>query len=225
MTTKEPEKPFQWPNAWNQYFAVLAANILQFAHGCITGWPSPALPVLTSENSPLVKPLTIEESSWIGSINCIGGLCGSLLFGYVIPILGSKRALLVLTIPSIIFWAMIYFSINFNHILIARFIAGCASGAMQSATMLYVSEIANDDIRGRLGSFWLFMRTVGVLFIFIAGAMVEYEYLPCICVLFPILFSLVFVMMPITPQYFLQKEQIQKAENALKYYKGYRESS
>lgn len=40
---------------------------------------------------------------------------------------------------------MIYFGSNYYHILIARFISGFAGGGMQSATILYVSEIANDE--------------------------------------------------------------------------------
>lgn len=189
-----------------------AANILQFSQGNTNGWPSPALPVLSSEKSPLVTgPLTIEELSWIGSINCIGlsldlkyyasyvkkyslswawrlicffliyfydrnlsnahhvfeesileyfdfkttadvqchcysgGIFGSLLYGYIIPIVGSKRALVLLTIPSVAFWVMIYFGFNFYHIFIARFVAGAAGGSMQSAVMLYVAEIANNE--------------------------------------------------------------------------------
>lgn len=107
---------------------------------------SPALPVLSSENSPILSgPLSSEEISWISSINCFGGLTGSLLCGYVIPLIGSKRTLLLTSIPSAIYWIMIYFGITFYHIFAARFISGIAGGVMHSSGMLYISEIANDE--------------------------------------------------------------------------------
>lgn len=153
----------------------------------LTGWVSPALPKLISNDTPLsTGPITIEQVSWVGSINCksknnfnilftfltlwekkssncivlvncwlctgIGALIGSLTFGYFYTSLGSKRALLFLTIPDILFWLLIYFGNSFYHILIAKFLGGWAATGAHGGAILFVSEIANDDIRGRLGT-------------------------------------------------------------------------
>lgn len=112
----------------------------------ILGWLSPAIPKLTSENTPLQSgPLTIGQISWIGSINCIGALCGSMCCSYFITVLGTKRATIFLAIPSVVFWMLISFGYLYYHILIARFICGVAGGTMQTIIVLYVSEIANDE--------------------------------------------------------------------------------
>lgn len=115
----------------NRFVGVGAINSKRLNHIIIilgvTGWSSPALAKLTSDDTPLLSGiLTNEESSWIGSINCIGGLCGSLLFGYVASLVGYKRAMLILTFPSVAFWLLIYFANVYYDIVFERFISGCA---------------------------------------------------------------------------------------------------
>lgn len=107
---------------------------------------SPALGKLISNDTPLVTgPISIEQVSWVGSINCLGALIGSLTFGYLFTSLGSKRALLFLAIPDIVFWSLIYFGNSFYHILIAKFLGGWAATGATGGAILFVSEIANDE--------------------------------------------------------------------------------
>lgn len=102
--------------------------------------------ILSSENTPLTSgPLTNEELSWIGSINCIGAMLGTVSLGYFISMMGSKRALLILTLPCVVFWMLIYFGTSYNHIFIARLFGGYAGGGIQTSLILFVSEIANDE--------------------------------------------------------------------------------
>lgn len=106
---------------------------------------APALAKLTSNSTHLESgTLTSEQVSWIGSINCVGALVGSLSFGYIITSLGCKRSILLTAIPSIVYWLLISYGNSYDSILTARFIGGWASGGMGSAIILYVSEIAND---------------------------------------------------------------------------------
>ncbi|XP_055295134.1 facilitated trehalose transporter Tret1-like [Sitodiplosis mosellana] len=226
MTTKETQEAFQWTNVWNQWFATIAANLVMLGHGCIMGWVSPAIPRLTSDHTPLSSgPLSNEQVSWIGSINCIGALIGALSFGYITNLMGSKRSILFLTLPSIVFWLLIEFGNTYYHILIARFVGGWAGGGMQTSLILYVSEIANDNIRGRLGGLLLFLRNIGVLIAYILGAVVDYEYIPYVCVVIPFGFVIIFATLPNTPQFYIAKGDMNKAEYSVKCYKGYQGES
>ncbi|XP_037040406.1 facilitated trehalose transporter Tret1-2 homolog [Bradysia coprophila] len=210
----------------NQYFATVAANLVMLGQGLILGWVAPALPTLASQDTPLVEsgPLSNEQLSWIGSINCIGSLVGSVAFGYVTASIGCKRATLLLAIPSIAFWLLIHFGINYYYILFANFCGGWVTGGSASTIVLYISEIANDNIRGRLGSLPLFFRNVGILIAYIIGATVDYKFIPWICVTIPIVFVIIFVTLSNTPQYYLRRGNLQKAEDALKHYKGFERS-
>lgn len=102
--------------------------------------------LVSKENPPLASgPLTSEQISWVGSLNCIAAIIGSATFGYFTPLIGSKRSLIVLASPLVAFWLIIYFSQTYYHVLIARFIGGWTASGIQGGTILFVSEIANDE--------------------------------------------------------------------------------
>lgn len=204
---------------------------------------SPALPILSSDDTPLLSgPMSSQQVSWIGSINCLGALCGTLSLGYFISLLGCKRAMLILSMPCILFWLFIFFGDQYYHLLLARIASGYAGGGTQTSLILYVSEIANDkwgncrfeirtrmslhktliffikyhfskivnfSIRGRLGSSTQITRNFGVLLGYILGATLPYKYIPLISGIFPIVFAIVFIMLPNTPRHYLRRGQIQ----------------
>lgn len=88
--------------------------MMVIGYGCGLGWFSPALPLLLSSDTPLVSgPLTKEQLSWSGSIVSIGSLAGNLLFGYFSVRIGTKRSLLVLFIPQLVFEIYIYERISY----------------------------------------------------------------------------------------------------------------
>lgn len=55
------------------------------------GWFSPALPVLLSEQTPLITgPMTNEELSTFGATSSIGALVGAFFYGYLSSKMGCK---------------------------------------------------------------------------------------------------------------------------------------
>lgn len=115
-------------------------------HGCTAGWVSPALFILKNSNTPLESgPITSEETSWIGSIDAIGGIFGTVFYGYLLTIIGNKNSMMLIAIPSAMHWILVYFGTTPYHLYAARFITGWAGGGIQTAIVLYISEIANDE--------------------------------------------------------------------------------
>lgn len=126
------------------YFPSLA-NCIILSFGSNIGWFSPALPILLSEDTPLITgPLTNEELSWIAAMNSFGSICGTFIIGLLSILCGSKRGMTFLAYPSIAFWLLIYYGNTFYHILMARFCNGLTGGGFQSGVVLFVSEISND---------------------------------------------------------------------------------
>lgn len=116
-----------------------------FSHGATNGWMSPAVAILSSNDTPLESgPLTNDDISWIGSINAFGAIFGTISLGYFISLMGSKRAILLLAIPEALFWILIYFGTHYYYILIARVLIGISGGGILTSLVLYISEIAND---------------------------------------------------------------------------------
>lgn len=82
---------------------IFVVNIINFAHGATLGWLSPFLPLLQSEDSPLeTGPVTVEQGSWIGSILCLGGLAGAIIYGSLTNRLGVKRCISCIIIPNMV---------------------------------------------------------------------------------------------------------------------------
>lgn len=108
------------------------------------GWVSPMLPILLTDESPLTSgALTVEESSWVSSILCIGGLIGTILFGWMIDRFGRRMSGLLCAIPLIASWALIAFGDDFIELLIGRFLCGFGGGGAFVVIPVYVSEIAD----------------------------------------------------------------------------------
>lgn len=112
-------------NVKKQLIATLICNIYILSHGSGVAWFSPALPVLLSNDTPLVTgPLTNEQLSWIGSMSNFGSTCGTFVFGALTVLLGAKRCMIFLAFPQIIFWLLVLFGNTYYHILIGRFATG-----------------------------------------------------------------------------------------------------
>lgn len=58
-----------------------------------------------------------------------------------------------------------------------------------------------------MGSLGQLSRNIGILIGFIVGAKLDYEYVPCVFVIIPVIFGSIFVFIPNTPQFLLRKGQ------------------
>jgi len=81
----EVESPLQEEvSVKRQCIATGYMMLLGFSFGAFCGWPSAAILILKAEDSPLPSgPITDQEASWIASTMCLGGLAGTLFFGWV----------------------------------------------------------------------------------------------------------------------------------------------
>lgn len=83
------------------FFSV--ANIISLCHGMAIGWLSPNLPKLQSDDSPLqTGPMTLSETSWIGSCFSIGAIVGNCIFGVLSNYIGRKNTLCILALPNLV---------------------------------------------------------------------------------------------------------------------------
>lgn len=93
----------------------------------MVGWASPALPLLSSEKDPILETgaITTEESSWIGSVFNLGCVLGTLSFGYVVAMIGSKQAMYYISIPSMVRLSFSSFFLFITFIIEFSFFSDC----------------------------------------------------------------------------------------------------
>lgn len=131
----------------NQYIAAITANLVYMGFGTMIGSFATAAPLLLSNETPLKSgPLTNEQLSNIGSINALASIASSLAFGFIAKIIGCKRTILLLAVPSIIFFVLIYIGDTYHYLVCARLTAGMVGGGIQTVLIIFIAEIADDKL-------------------------------------------------------------------------------
>lgn len=75
--------------------------MLSISNGIAYGWTSPSFVLLKSDETPLPSgKIDTEETSWIASFLCVGGLIGNLFFGFLTNKCGRKIPLIAIAIPK-----------------------------------------------------------------------------------------------------------------------------
>lgn len=178
------------------------------------GWSSPADSKLTKDRE-YDFDVTDADFAWISSLTTLGAACVCYPIGFLMDVIGRKISMLLLILPFTLGWLLIIFAVNLPMMYAGRFIIGIAGGAFCVTAPTYTSEIAQDDIRGTLGSFFQLMITVGILFTYVIGHFTSVFVLSIICAVIPLVFGLVFFFMPETPYFLVNSGKISKATDAL----------
>lgn len=129
----------------NQFYATFCANLLCLGYGLATGWTSAAVPLLKSQKTPLNNgPISNYEASVIGSILTIGGIFGTVIFGYVANKIGRKKSIFLMAFPQIFGWILMFFAESAWMLILFRFFAGIAAGGVLTVISGYTTEISAD---------------------------------------------------------------------------------
>ncbi|KAL5281944.1 hypothetical protein ACFFRR_005312 [Megaselia abdita] len=209
----------------NQLCGALAVNIMTLSHGIQLGWLSPMILFLQSDRSPLDHSITADESSWIGSCLSLGGLLGNFIFGLLLDKIGRKKTVLLLPIPHIILWIIVFFATKVEHFYIARIFAGLCGGGIFVCVPIFIAEISQPRIRGRLGSFFILALNLGVLCGFVVSSYVDYKLTSCVIVILPITYVILLWFLNEPPYYLLRNEMFDEAEKSFKFYCNYKGNS
>ena len=119
--------------------------------GVETGWTSPNLVRFNLKNSSIT--LTKEQTSWVASINGIGGIAGAFIGSLSIGYFGSRNSIIATLLSMCLKWLCLIFAYTLSSkvlIYVFRFIGGITSTMAYSTFPLYLSEVALPEIRGAL---------------------------------------------------------------------------
>ncbi|XP_014100018.3 facilitated trehalose transporter Tret1 [Bactrocera oleae] len=206
-----------------QLLAAVSVTIITFCNGIGIGWFAPMLAKLQSPTeSPLDFVATVEQGSWIGALICLGGLTGNLIFGVLAVHTGRKCCIYLLAIPHMCFWLLVYVAPSIEYLYAARFASGLTGGGTWVVIPIYIGEIADPTIRGRLTSLFTLSLNGGMLFGYILSSYVPYHIIPMAVILLPVLYLLIAIYFPETPSYLLHCGKEEEAEKSLKFYLNYK---
>ncbi|XP_017858727.1 PREDICTED: facilitated trehalose transporter Tret1-like [Drosophila arizonae] len=202
-----------------QLLVTLSAILITLCHGIGLGWLSPMLPQLQSSvETPVDFVIDVHESSWLGAMLSLGALTGNFLFSCIMNRFGRKVALYGLALPNTCIWFLFYFAESIEMLYVARVCAGLTGGGMSLVLPIFIGEIADRSIRGRLCSFFNLAINLGILLGFIISSHVPYHVIPCAVVALPLSYLLLATRYPETPQQLLRWGREEDAKRSLKFY-------
>ncbi|XP_069688588.1 facilitated trehalose transporter Tret1-like [Periplaneta americana] len=202
-----------------QYAAGITATLTFLIVGCFGTWPSPNLPKLEAPDSPI--PITRDEGSWIVSLVGVGAMMATMPAGYLVNKVGRKPLLVFLALPFLASWFLIIFARSVVELLVSRLITGFCVGVAFSVCPIYLGEIAEDSVRGLLGTLMQLMQNLGSLFGYALAPYVSYTMNGAVSTVFPLLLLVFMIFMPESPYFLIMKGRTDDAEIALMRLRGY----
>ncbi|XP_037034690.1 facilitated trehalose transporter Tret1-like [Bradysia coprophila] len=202
-----------------QYVAAFIVNLVTFCQGFNSGWLSPSLQTLQSEDSPLNSgPITTQQTMLLGILSSIGGLIGTIIFSSLSHYLGRINSIRLIAFPSLIFVIILITSNSIEVILIGRLIDGLTMGGMFVCIPLYITEISDSRIRGRLLLTCVSINNLGVLVAYTCGAFMAYENVPYVVIGVPAVFLILMAFLPETPYALLKEDKVELAKDSLRFF-------
>ncbi|XP_063242381.1 facilitated trehalose transporter Tret1-like [Bacillus rossius redtenbacheri] len=202
----------------NQYVAAVIVNILSFVSGSTYGWMAPMLPVLQGEDSPLgIPPVSNTDASWLASIPSMSRLLTIPLYGYAMDRLGHKVTGYLIAAPFLISWLLLLFADSLSMLFWSRIITGLAYGGITLFVPSYTIDIAEDNIKGRLGVFFVLSMNIGCTFAYIMGSYTSYAVFHWTHTVIPVIFIVAFFWMPESPLFLMTAGKAEEAKDALRW--------
>lgn len=188
------------------------------ATGTVLSWTSPAEePIMAGE---LGFEVTAGQFSWVGALVALGAATVCYPIAIIMNMFGRKITMLGLIIPFTIGWLLLYFASNVAMLMIGRYLVGIAGGAFCVSAPLYTSEIASNEIRGMLGTYFQLLVTVGIFFVNVLGSFLSLSWITLVLLCVPFVFGIVFFFQPETPVYLIKAGKINEARESLTYFRG-----
>ncbi|XP_026676281.1 facilitated trehalose transporter Tret1-2 homolog isoform X1 [Diaphorina citri] len=200
---------------------IVSVNICSVAYGIFLGWPSVVQPMLQSDKPPVgSQPFSNNVISWLGALPFISSMLGNLFWGRVADKFGRKVTGYVSIMPNITCYVLMLSTDNQTVFMVARFLGGFTNSAVASNTPMYIGEISELHLRGKLASLYMLFANIGVLFVYVLGSFVTFHTLNRLCLGVSVLYLVLFFFLPESPVCLLKMNKTDKARKCVIWYRG-----
>uniref|UniRef100_A0A6P7GEE2 Facilitated trehalose transporter Tret1-like n=1 Tax=Diabrotica virgifera virgifera TaxID=50390 RepID=A0A6P7GEE2_DIAVI len=212
VTKNEQEK------TWPQIYAVLISTMVGITNGQFYAWASPFMVQII--NDKVKYNITEKQASYFNVINPIFTCLICPFCSKLTDNLGRKKTILLITVPQIARWLCAALAKDVYLFYISRAFAGIADGIFLAALPPYIGEITTPAVRGKWGNLLSGSYYIGEFSINVIGSYFGVVTSSYICLPLPIIFFILFVMVPESPYYLLINGKEEAAKNSLIYFRG-----
>ncbi|XP_041985524.1 uncharacterized protein LOC121737858 [Aricia agestis] len=203
-----------------QYGYVLIVNLSMFTAGMNLGWPSPMLVKLMSDDTPLSRPLTEDEGSWVVSVGFLCAAVSSLGLGVLLDTLGRKNSILLGCLFKVFVGLLLLFATEVWMLILGRAIGTMLEFIMFCGVPIYASEIANKKQRGALGVSLAMFSALGMVVTLSVGPYTSYVTFNTILTTLIVVTSIPLLFVPESPYYLYSKGRLEDSIKVLTLIRG-----
>ncbi|XP_042206700.1 facilitated trehalose transporter Tret1-2 homolog isoform X2 [Homarus americanus] len=110
---------------------------------------------------------------------------------------------------------------NLAMLICGRILCGVCTGISSLVVPTYTTECASKDIRGALGTGFQLFITVGILYAYLFGSVMEsWRWLTAVCAVLGLVFLMLAVFLKESPHYLLSKGKEAQARQSMQYFRG-----
>lgn len=158
------------------------------------------------------------KTSLIASFTFLGMLVGATIFGNLADYFGRKALITATLILAAVFTALTGVTLNFNLLLVVRFMAGLGMGGLLPVVNAYLAEFSPKFVRGRnlvlLEASWAIGSIIiGIVAVTVGKVKWQIDYYVFILTL---AFLLALIKIPESPKFLLKKKRIEALKENLK---------
>ena len=113
--------------------------------------------------------LTVTQTSAVVAAVLGGGMCSSLVAGFLADWMGRKRMMILSGLIFITSVALIVLSQTFLSLFLGRLLQGLSGGVIAVVVPLYLAECLSAQMRGRGSAIFQFMLTFGIVIAALIG--------------------------------------------------------
>ncbi|XP_045772297.1 facilitated trehalose transporter Tret1-like isoform X1 [Maniola jurtina] len=201
-----------------QYFAGLCVSFAFTFTGAAISWPSPAIPKF--KNGEANIDISDAQSSWVVSLAALGAFPGCYLGKVLSERAGRRATIFSAAVPGFLGAGIILFTKIPELMYVARILIGIANGITAVVTMIYLTEIADKEVRGALGMLVQVMNNLGSLAVYGIGPFVSYTALNSIVLFISVFYAVICLWVPESPYFHLTYGRLAAARKEFMTIKG-----
>ncbi|XP_018321408.1 facilitated trehalose transporter Tret1-like [Agrilus planipennis] len=198
---------------WPQVVTVFAVSLHACFMGLATGWTSPSIPKLVAQDSYI--PMSFEKASYFAILQALSMILFSPVGAILGDIIGRKKAAICISILELVSWILVAYAKDAWVLLASRIPAGMADAIFLFTLPVYIAEVTEKHIRGRLGIMVQLNFCIGNLIINLVGYYLSIPKTALLMALLPFVHIFVFYMMPESPYWLVHKNRSEEARKHL----------
>ncbi|KAK3884050.1 hypothetical protein Pcinc_011658 [Petrolisthes cinctipes] len=202
-----------------QVVMVLGGSVSFLGISVAASWPNPAIIDLRRHNTTIYNTtitLTPHQTDMLGSMVAVGILPGTWTWGWLVSVIGRRKAIMLLLAPYTLAWGLVALAPGPVVLLIGRVVHGVCIGATFVSASTYIIELPDTSIRGALATVPNFALNLGAIFTVALGLSLRWYEVPFVGLAVILLQTILLAFfLPESPSFLVIKGRTMEAKRVL----------